>query len=245
MRLIGKLGKRAPRLDGRTLRLAMYLPCLPPAPASIDWSGKVTDWTQLLNDSLGDCTIAAAGHLITTWTAANGVQHTPLDLDILTAYEQACGYNPSDPNSDQGGVELDVLKYWQQTGIGLDKIGPYLALNPKNENHVRSAVQLFGGAYIGLSLPVSCQDQDVWDVVSGPQGESGSWGGHAVCVVGYNEVGPVCVTWGATKQMTWAFWLAYCDEAYAILSPDWDVNGVAPSGFDGEALRVDLAALAA
>jgi hypothetical protein len=39
--------------------------------------------------------------------------------------------------------------------------------------------------------------------------------------------------------MTWGFWDAYCDEAYACLSRDW-AAARAPSGFDWAALDADL-----
>ena len=42
-------------------------------------------------------------------------------------------------------------------------------------------------------------------------------------------------------RMTWGFLDAYCDEAWAILSPDWfNVKQKAPSGFDLAALQKDL-----
>ena len=34
---------------------------------------------------------------------------------------------------------------------------------------------------------------------------------------GYTKSGPVCVTWGRKQQMSWAFLVKYCDEAYAII----------------------------
>ena len=50
--------------------------------------------------------------------------------------------------------------------------------------------------------------------------------------------------------MTWQFWAAYCDEAYAVLSMDFlkadpanPHDPVAPSGFDLAALQVDLKAV--
>jgi hypothetical protein len=47
------------------------------------------------------------------------------------------------------------------------------------------------------------------------------------------------------QRMTWGFWDAYCDEAYAVLSKDWisKVNKKAPNQFDFQTLRADLAAL--
>ena len=104
---------------------------------------------------------------------------------------------------------------------------------------MKQAIALFGGLYIGLSLPLSAQTQDVWDVDTSPNGKRGSWGGHCVFVPDYDATGLTCITWGAPKKMTWPFWGTYCDEAHALLSPNWK----APAGFDLAALQADLASV--
>jgi hypothetical protein len=43
--------------------------------------------------------------------------------------------------------------------------------------------------------------------------------------------------------MTWAFWEAYCDEAYAILSDDFLEKNKTSDGFDFATLRADLKAV--
>jgi hypothetical protein len=40
---------------------------------------------------------------------------------------------------------------------------------------------------------------------------------NCVYIVALNETGPVCITWGARQQMTWAFWFKYFDEAFAVI----------------------------
>jgi hypothetical protein len=45
------------------------------------------------------------------------------------------------------------------------------------------------------------------------------------------------------KKMTRAFWQAYCDEAHALLSPDWIAAQGSPSGFDLAQLQADLSAI--
>ena len=47
--------------------------------------------------------------------------------------------------------------------------------------------------------------------------------------------------------MTWTFWDAYCDEAYAVLSKDWinQASDLAPNRFDLATLQKDLSALTA
>jgi hypothetical protein len=242
-----RLGKLAARHDPRTLQFANYL--LPEAlstnPPTVDWTTKVTQgWPMMRNDTVGDCTCAAAGHMIEEWTANATQIQIPSDDDIIKAYSAITGYNPDVPSSDRGAAEIEVLKYWQKTGIAGHSIEAYAALEPGNHDHVKAATYIFGGCYIGLGLPVSAQKQRVWSVPpGGPQGQGapGSWGGHAVPVVGYDSVHVTVVTWGALKKMTWGFWDAYCDEAYAIISEDWlTAADRTPIGFDMAALQKDL-----
>lgn len=244
-----KLGKQAPKIDPRTLMMARYiLPGLPAPPAEFDWSGGVTEWGMMDNDRLGDCTCAARGHAVQVFTlAATGTMRTISDDEIEAEYTRDCGYNPSDPSTDQGGVEIAVLNDWRQQGIGVDgveKLQAYISVNPANQIHVMQGVQYFGGVYIGVALPITAQGQTTWDVTDPNltgDAAAGSWGGHAVFVVKYNAIGPVVVTWGQLMQMTWAFWAAYCDEAYALLSPDFlEVNGLTPGGFDVATMLSDL-----
>jgi hypothetical protein len=244
-----KLGKLAPRIDPRTLKLARYLTgMLPPAPPSVDWGTPVGDWPMYLNDQIGDCTVAAAGHMIECWTANAMTADVHGDADILAAYEAISGYNPADPNSDCGAVELDVLKYWRGTGIAGHKIGAFASLNPLHQETIRQAINLFGGIYIGLALPLSAQDQDTWsisDTAYHAEKDPGSWDLHAVNIVGYDEDGLTCITWGARKRMTWEFFLTYCDEAYALISVDFlRGDGTTPDGFDMKQLKDDLAKVA-
>lgn len=240
-----KLGLKAVKTDSRTLKLARYMtPELPPAPLEKVWSSKVGTWGVMLNDTLGDCTIAGCAHAIQVWSANRYREITLPDSTILTAYENWCGYNPSDPASDQGGIELDVLNDWRQNGFAGHVLLGYADPSVANVDEVRQAINLFGGVYIGLSLPVTAQTQDVWYVTDPSlQGDAapGSWGGHAVFVCDYNQNGFTCVTWGELMQMTKEFWNAYVVEAHALLSQDWFNATGAPNGFNLNQLTNDLA----
>jgi hypothetical protein len=245
------LGRKAIRTDSRTLRLARYMTALPPAPASRDWLRGQTNFGMMLNDSLGDCTIAACGHAVQVWTlnaapTAAGEQTVP-NSDILAMYEQWCGYNPRDPSTDQGGIELDVLANWRKNGFGKykHKMLAFAAVNTGNLAEVHQAINLFGGVYIGLGLPVTAQDQTEWSYVpNDPNNEPGSWGGHAVFAPAYAPKTKTCITWGEPLEMTDEFWSAYVDECYALLSPQFiEANGDTPDGFNMAQLLADLAAI--
>jgi hypothetical protein len=241
-----KLGKLAPKHDPRTLHLANYLKTenLPTIPTQVNWSSKIPVWGAMENLTIGDCTIAAAGHLIEEWTANASSEAVPADSDIVAAYSAVSGYDPTTGANDDGAVEIDVLNYWRQTGIAGHKIDAYAALEPSNSGHVQASIYLFGGCYIGLALPLSAQNQKLWSVTRGPNASPGSWGGHAVPIIAYDRHTLICVTWGQLQQMTWSFWHTYCDEAYAALSRDFiNAQNVAPNSLDWASLQGDLNAV--
>jgi hypothetical protein len=206
-----RLGKRPRRHDARTLKLARYvMSALPPAPAAVDYTRGITDWGMMLNDQLGCCTIAAVGHAVQVWTANAGATEASVpDPVILNYYKTWDGYNPANPSSDQGGVELDVLNDWRQQGFAGQSLDAYVGIDLGTRDKgqgtretpspqpmsvlpmldVMDAIWLFGGAYIGVELPVRAQTQEIWDVPANltSDDEPGSWGGHAIYVVGYDS----------------------------------------------------------
>jgi hypothetical protein len=250
-----KLGRKAIKTDSRTLRLASYLtPTLPPPPTACDWTRGRTDWGMMLNgpdpaepaypEGLGDCTIAGCAHAVQVWSANTTGEVTVPDSSILHYYEKWDGYKPQEPDTDQGGIELDVLNDWKKHKFANNALLAFADANAKNLTEIRQSIALFGGVYIGLSLPLTAQHQAVWDLVSPTgDGEPNSWGGHCVFVPKYDENGFTCVTWGGLKTMTAAFWNAYCDEAHTLLGADWLTAKGSPSGFDQEQLLADLQAI--
>jgi hypothetical protein len=238
-----KLGKKPPKVDAKRLKLGRYLlPGMLPAPSSQDWVGAITDWGMMLNNELGDCVFAGIGHAIQTWSANNsGTEVTVPDSGILSAYELWAGYDPANPDTDQGAFEVDVLNRWRQEGFQGHALRAYADPDPGNIEHVKQAITIFGGVYLGLALPTSAQSEDVWADTSG---EPGTWGGHCVWVPRYDSDGPTCVTWGELKRMTWDWFVKYCDEAHALMSDDFlRPSNFSASGFDLGQLEADLQAL--
>lgn len=245
-----KLGKRPPKFDSRTLLFGKYTVAgLPAPPASADYSKPVKSWPMMKNDTEGDCTCAAAGHMIQEWTANTGKQVVLSDQQILAAYNHFAHGDP-----EAGANMLDVLNYWRQHGIGNDKITAFVQLEPQNDTQAKDAVYLFGACYIGVALPDFAVPKGVdflkipWVVP--PQGPVGNakpnpQNGHCIPAVGYDERNLYVVTWGALKSMTWQFYETYMDEAFAVLSPDWINKKLkkSPPGFDIATLEQDLSAI--
>ena len=236
-----KLGRKAVKTDSRTLCLGTYLaPALPDPPPTVNWTKGQTAWGMLDNDTLGDCTIAGAMHAIEGWGLNSGHLLTFTDQDAVNYYEQFDGYNQAEPDSDQGGVLLDVLNKWRQQGINGHKVMAFASVSPANLTEVKQALSLFGPLYTGLNFPNSAMGQSEWVVTT----DTSIDGGHCVVLIGYNETGPVAISWGALYQMTWEFFAKYFDEVYAAISPDWfEASGVDPTGLNLAQLQEDLKAI--
>ena len=244
-----KLGKRPPVLDGRTLAFAKYVVQAPgPAPASVNYGNKVTTWPMYGNDQYGDCTCAAAGHMIENWSANAKTQVTPPLASVISFYEHFVG---APPPPDAGCDMLSVLKYWRKSGLDRHEILAFASVSLNNQLEASQAVYLLGSLYVGVALPNFCVRGNMlatpWVVpAGGPTGDAAPnpENGHCIPAVGYDTTNLYVVTWGEVKTMSWGFYFAYADEAFAVLSGDWmEADGLAPPGFDLATLRADLAKL--
>lgn len=239
-KLPGKLGKLEVKLDARTLKFARYYEGGAPPPPSAGWDGPLNaDLGMLGNDTVGDCTCAAVGHAVQTFSASESTRQDLITDDVLRAYSAITGYDGT-PATDSGAYCLDVLNYWRANDIGGRRLDAFVKVSPFSHKHTMAAISEFGGLYIGAGLPTSIEGQVVWDDGTAPW----SAGGHCVFVVGYDQNGLTCVTWGTLQRMTWAFWDKYVDEAYALLDvQDWVGMEKSPSGFDRAQLLADLSAV--
>ena len=234
-------GKLPPKDDARTLLMGNYLldDIAPPPPScnllptvfqNLNMNNVATLFPMDGNNRYGDCTIAAVAHAITVYGGLVGIRNIMSELDVQNLYLHLTG------GADNGLVELDVLNYWRQNAISGDTILAYVKIDVRNHDHVKQAIQLLGGVYVGFQVQQNCvfqfQNRQPW--VPGPlTGE-----GHAVYAVEYGPSGVTVLTWGSVQEATWDWWDACVDEAYAILPPEAELAGI-----DMDQLRADLAAV--
>jgi hypothetical protein len=237
-----RFGKHPPVTDYRTLRFTNYLKSdlanPPPSFTMLDRVYKglgIHDPTKLYpmdgNDTLGDCTIAAAAHAITTWRGMMKKDTIPGTKAVEKLYFHLTG------GADTGLNELDVLNSWRQNGALGEKMLAFATIDPKNHTHIQQAIQLFGGVYLGFQVQQNCVQEfnahQPW--TPGPLTNDG----HAVFAVGYDQNNVTVLTWGNTQLGTWAWWDECVDEAYAILPIDAKTPGFCP-GFNVKQLEADL-----
>ncbi len=205
----------------------------PPAPASIDYTiGLPADLGMMLNNTLNDCSCAAFYHARQVWTFnATGKLLDIPDTHVKLLYQQACGYDPTQPGPGPGGCCQLVLKHLLQHGapcgtkiIEHEKIAAFVEVDHCDIPAVKHIVADTGVCYVGLSvpqwlIPVDQPVPAVWDY--NPSADNQPVGGHAVILAGYDDTTLRVISWGQLYTMTWNFFLAFVDEAYAIVHRPW------------------------
>ena len=181
------------------------------------------------NDRVGDCTVVGMANYSTVAAMlAQDVAVPQFTLDaVLGRYSLVGGYNPNAPPdqfgqnpTDHGAIELDVLNGWRHEpfeGVGLVA---FAVVDVHDVELLRYAVQIFGGAYVGVNLPNTAKAQmgRLWAPTAGMV--PGDWGGHCTVLDGFDfrrrrRVPELLhATWGIQQRSTEAWWRACGDEAY-------------------------------
>lgn len=261
-RQAGKYGRRPFDPARRRLTLERYLDPrvrlsrtgLPPVPLTqdVDRASEVTSWPMYLNDQLGDCTIAAVGHMYGAWTRyASGFEALFSDNAVQETYSRVGGYVPGDPSTDGGCVMADVLADQKANGLvdaagKAHKVAGYAAFgNPADEDLLGQVLDVFGTVYVGINCQASIltefSDRQPWTWTPGEPVE----GGHAICLqrrLGSGDAPLEYVTWGALQPATTDFQANAAEEAWAVVTQDWlRASGSSVEGLDLRQLMADMA----
>lgn len=238
-----KLGKRPVRYDERNIQLRAVLKVIPPVPdvfdVDLNLCNSYISNPMYANDVWGDCVIASRSHMTRRFECfeQQGKIIDITDDEVLNEYWAEQGSTngckcPSFLNifrkimkskPDRGLVMLDSLNCWRHDGWTAAgqhyDIHAYAQVTPTDNSEVTAAIYLLSGIYVGIGLPDSARNQEIWDVTTGPGSIKYSWGGHCVYISAYSKPDNIltCITWGDRKKMTRAFFEKYCDEAYGIV----------------------------
>jgi len=250
-----KMGRKLTVARGPRLLLKNYLDMsvLPPAP-DCDFTSAARSGLAdvLLNDRYGDCTCAGVGHGLDVIVSNAGVPTRITDAQVLALYEAACGFDPNDPSTDQGGDELTVLDYVAEHGIdgkGLHQILGSILVDACDKAEVRWAQWALGNLYMGESMPdeyvdlMPAADGFTWDLEGQPNPENG----HCFIGAGSNDKGILIATWGLIGLQTYEALAYYATqprmgELHAMVTKEW-INAASkttPSGFAFDDLLSDL-----
>ena len=217
-RIVGKLGRLAPKRPQGLHMLAYYQTNpLPAAPESVAVP-PVSEWGMLGNDQYGDCTFAGIVHSM--MSTANVVQE---EETFPTTDEVVKAYLTYTNGQDAGAVEADLLAHWKNTGLFGHNIPAYAPTDHSDFDELKSVITTFGLAYIGIQIPTPAQQQfaegQPWALTHTPA-DNQIEGGHCVILVGYDKDYAQCITWGKVQQVTWEWLSSYMQESWALITPE-------------------------
>jgi hypothetical protein len=199
-----------------------------------------------------NCVFAGAGHEHMLWLREAG--HTEAEVTSLFTekaalknYSAVTGFNPDDPDTDQGTDMAQAASYRRKTGYvdskgNRHKIGAYVDLDPGNITELWYAAWLFDGVGIGVNFPSQWMDafnkgpKGLWDHVSRPKIE----GGHYITGVGRHGNLNI-VTWADDHpRLTPRGYAQFNDQTIAYASAEKLISGKDDNGFDWPGLLAAL-----
>lgn len=245
--MAGKLGRRAPHPASTHPRLTLD--------AHTDWDAMIASvprvvnratvpsWPMYLNDQIGDCAEAGAGHAAQAITAWLGTPVTPTDADVESLYSTVAGYVPGDPSTDNGTNLQDLLTWWRQNTWGGLEVSAFAQVKRWDAAALRACLYYYGTVYVGVNFPnggmAQFDNDQPWTVVPGDTID----GGHCVVLqevtMGMDEL--YWVSWGRLQRSSLAWWWKYAEEAWVVLTSQVLANP--PPGLDAASLQAEFAAL--
>jgi len=217
-----KLGKKPARIDKRTLPFKCLLKKLPLIPENFDLETDMTFPCEMWeNDTYGDCVIVGrTNHTLRLEYAEQGKYLDISDEEVLNAYWKEGKLFPCDRKPNRGLIMLKAMNSWRKNGWIADgkkyNIYAFAETDKFNKAETKAAIFLLAGLNIGLALPNSYGDQDIWSDTREPPNPRK---GHCVYIRPFWEDDTMkLATWGkADKYMTYEFYRKYCDEPYAVV----------------------------
>ena len=171
-----KLGRLAAQFDPAVPKLGDVLKAPAPLPPTELRYRNIQYSRMLLNDQLGDCTVAGIGDIWEYWKNITGVHPVMTDNEAEVHYSAITGYVPGKSATDTGAVELDVLKYFSNIKMissSPAQLTKFIAVSSMSIEDIKYSVHALGNCYIGVNLPDSAMTFNTWDVV--PRGKDRRW----------------------------------------------------------------------
>jgi hypothetical protein len=220
-----KLGKHDHKHDDKTIQLSRVLDKTAVIPSVFDFDkGRakfpLSAWG---NTKYGDCVMATRTNQLLRLERVETRRTPPItEKEVVDKYFELTG------GPDEGLNMLDTNRDWRSTGWDIPThagtrhytIDAFGEINVKDQKMVRQSIYFLHGVQFGFAMPNSAQDQTsegYWDVADGPDGEPGSWGGHAVYGFAYDYDNVYVYSWGKRIRVTNEFVNKYGDEAWAVV----------------------------
>lgn len=250
-----RLGKAPARSHLNALVFSNYAEPLPVLPAATNFWTKEKEFPKQSFGNLdyGDCTRASQAIAALRMERLETNETISItDAEVERVYfEMTKKYYGG---GDTGANEMDALNEWRRPDCTFKDsngnpltIDAYLRVNQANIQEIKQAMVIAKahGIKICMNLPLAFSGTLTWDIPIGQQPigryQPGSWGGHSMFTVDYNEFGLIVPTWDTFAYISWNAVANYADEAYVVIdSIDSWRTIVAKSELNLDAIKSDV-----
>jgi len=139
-------------------------------PDLINWTTVGgNSYGMLGNNNYGDCVEAAMYH---SDQVMGGGRYNAADSDALGLYSLLTGFDPNNPQTDQGTQIPVALDWWLNNSLAGSgtKLGAYFSIDPRDLTEMALGLYLGGAVQIGFDVPYSAEQQFAdglpWTVVN-------------------------------------------------------------------------------
>lgn len=143
--------------------------------------GENTIYSDCVETAAGNCSITKLGRESRGTAAVT-------DQVVLGVYSDITGF----PKTDDGTIPEDMWEWWKKNAIGGVILEDYATIDPTDEGSIRNAIARNGCVSASIALSLENQNQRVLK----PDGTSGSWGLHEVCLDGFDGAITSGTSWG-------------------------------------------------
>src|SRR5438552_180090 len=114
-----RLGKKPARRGAISLAMGQVFDrsALPKPPLRIGHEKIGIPWQCFKNDEFSDCVFAGAAHEHMIWTHEGGTTAQFTDANVLSDYAAVTGFDPKNPDSDQGTDMEVAASYRRRVGV--------------------------------------------------------------------------------------------------------------------------------
>lgn len=186
------------------------------------------------NNLYDDCVIAARAHQTLRFDYVNG-QPLPAitESEVIEEFLKETSVQGTDglvltrslsswmnPGWRAGGIpSRTIFTYWGPYAVNSAPSYSSYPNNQMNESQVMTSIFNYTGVQVGLSLPESIDAR-----VASSYGPNTIWRPtaemrstpHVMLLTGYDQSGPIGITWGQKQHMTWDFLVWCCSGLFVI-----------------------------
>jgi len=212
------------------------------APKTFNFYDTVDDFPLGGNDVVGDCSLAAVLHTAQVQLAVVNQNFTPpSEAACIALFNRLRG-------SAEGLSVSQLMKIWKKDGLFGTKIDSWHSFDPRDHETLKKLVWIYGAVTVGCDLPLSVfmeagffEGGIRWETyyvkeypwTDGEPAKKKVWvkqppspgASHAMTLVGFDNKGPIFVTWGTIARCTWDWWDNYVYCAYVAIPHRWAIVG--------------------